>query len=300
MKKVIVITGVTGSGKSELGISLAKKYNGEIINADSVSIYKHLNIGSAKINESEMQGIPHHLNDKLELNQEYDVAQFQKESRQLIDEIHSRNKMPIIVGGSGLYINAVVYDYQFPNLELKPLPENLTNATMHQMLAEIDKEAAEKIHINNTKRLERALQIALTYGKQKSELNGSAKERPYYDSIILFLGGDRTNLYHKINTRVERMFDQGLVEEVSQLYDKDSRFFDYSSTNAIGYREFKEYFLGNTDLESVKSTIKRNTRRFAKRQETWFRNQTTGHIIDITDDGHKERIEKLISDFLKD
>ena len=298
MKKVIVITGVTGSGKSELAIQLAKKYNGEIINADSVSIYKHLNIGSAKITSFEMENVPHYLHDFLELDQKYDVAQFQKDARSLIDKITDKGKLPIIVGGSGLYINAVVYDYSFPKLELEPLPLDLTNEEMYEQLKNIDPKAADKIHVNNTKRLKRALQIARSYGVRKETIHGNRKNVPFYDSLIFFLSGEREALYERINIRVDRMFEDGLVDEVTQLYQQDVQFFNYSSTNAIGYREFEEYFLGNRSLDEVKRLIQRNTRRFAKRQETWFRNQSDGIIVDVSKPKFKEKIKEEISKFL--
>lgn len=299
MKKVIVITGVTGSGKSEIAVDIAHKIDGEIINADSVSIYKHLDIGSAKIMKNEMNGIPHYLHDQLELSEKFDVATFQKQARDKIDEIHNKGKTPIIVGGSGLYINAVVYDYQFPEIELKPLPKGLSNEEMLEKLTEIDPETAAKIHVNNTKRLERALQVALTFGKKQKEINGNMKNKPVYDSVILFLSGERSYLYQRIDQRVDQMFEQGLVDEVKLLHTNDKRFFDYQSTNAIGYREFKEYFLGNRTTEEVKVLIKRNTRRFAKRQETWFRNQTDGIVININEDGYKNEVYDTIEEFLK-
>lgn len=284
MKKVIVIAGVTATGKTSLGVKLAKKYNGEIINADSVSIYKDLNIGSAKASLEEQDGIKHHLLDQLSLEKDYSVADFQSDARALINDIVARGKTPIVVGGTGLYINALIYNYHFEKEELVEVDENLSNAELKELLDKLDPESSSKIHINNRKRLQRAVQIAQTHGKSKSEVNKSGKDRQVYDAKIFFLQGDRKKLYDRINERVDIMFEQGLFEEVEKLHQNNKNFFEMKSVSSIGYQEFREYFLGNIPLTEVKELIKRNTRRLAKRQITWFKHQTSSKWLDIFED----------------
>lgn len=299
MKKVIVIAGVTGSGKTSLSIDLAKKYQGEIINADSVSIYKDLNIGSAKISKEDQAGIPHHLLDVLEIEESYSVADFQKDARMLVDEIIERGNVPIIVGGTGLYINAVIYDYHFKEKKLKEIDTNLSNQELKDMLDKLDPESSKKVHINNRKRLIRSVQMAKTFGKTKSEINNSNKDKKYYNAEVFFLQGEREKIYSRINNRVDRMFKEGLVQEVSELYKKKPKIFAYKSLNSIGYREFEDYFLGNISLEECKDLVKRNTRRLAKRQITWFKHQTKSIRVDIFDEESLVNINKRIENFLK-
>lgn len=298
MKKVIVIAGVTATGKTTMGINLAKAHNGEIINADSVSIYKDLNIGSAKPSFKEQEGIKHHLLDILEISEDYSVADFQKDARGLIDDIISRGKTPIIVGGTGLYINAVIYDYHFEEKKLLEIDKNLTNKELKEMLDDIDPESSKTIHINNRKRLMRAVQIVKTFGKSKTEVNKSNKDKMLYDTKVFFLQGDRQELYKRINHRVDIMFNEGLVEEVESLLRSNPKLFTYRSTNSIGYQEFQEYFPGNINLQELQYLIKRNTRRLAKRQITWFKHQTTSDWIDIFEESYLETVNEEIKLFL--
>ena len=298
MKKIIVIAGVTASGKTTLGVELAKAHNGEIINADSVSIYKDLNIGSAKPSIVEQDGIKHHLLDILEISENYSAADFQKDARSLIDDIISRGKKPIIVGGTGLYINAVIYDYHFEEKELVEIDNNLSNQELKDILEKADPESYKSIHVNNRKRLIRAVQIAKTFGKSKAEVNRSNKKTRLYNAKVFFLEGDRQELYKRINQRVDEMFQNGLVDEVESLLKKNPELFSYKSINSIGYQEFKEYFPGNITLIELQDLIKRNTRRLAKRQITWFKHQTKSEWIDIFDKYHVERIQKEVKFFL--
>lgn len=298
MKKVIVIAGVTATGKTSLGVKLAKKYNGEIINADSVSIYKDLNIGSAKATLEEQAGIKHHLLDQLSLEKDYSVADFQSDARAVIDDIIERGKTPIIVGGTGLYINALIYDYRFEKEELMEIDDNLSNTELKKLLDKLDPESSSKIHINNRKRLQRAVQIAQTHGKSKSEVNKSGKNKQIYDAKVFFLQGDRKKLYERINERVDLMFEEGLLEEVENLFRNNKDFFELKSVSSIGYQEFKEYFLGNISLKEVKELIKRNTRRLAKRQITWFKHQTSSTWLDIFEDDVFETLDYEIKTFL--
>lgn len=298
MKKIIVIAGITATGKTSLGVKLAKKYDGEIINADSVSIYKDLNIGSAKASLEEQDGIKHHLLDQLSLEKDYSVADFQRDARALIDDIIERKKTPIVVGGTGLYINALIYDYHFEKQELREIDETLSNVELKELLDELDPESSSKIHINNRKRLQRAVQIVQTHGKSKSDVNKSGKDKQVYDAKVFFLQGDRKKLYERINDRVDIMFEQGLLEEVENLCRNNKNFFELKSTRSIGYQEFEEYFLGNISLIEVKETIKRNTRRLAKRQITWFKHQTSSKWLDIFENDVFETLDFEIETFL--
>ncbi|CAM2829701.1 tRNA (adenosine(37)-N6)-dimethylallyltransferase MiaA [Erysipelothrix tonsillarum] len=294
MKKVIVIAGVTASGKSKLAVALAHKINGEIISADSVAVYNELNIGSAKPTLIEQDGIPHHLINIVSYTESYHVARFQLEAREAIDLIISKGKIPIIVGGTGLYINALLNDYRFTEeLELPEIDESLTNEAMMNELIQIDPVTASTIHINNRKRLIRSLQMVKCTKKPKADLNSNKGKERLYDAKIYFLQGERALLYERINMRVEVMLNHGLLEEVSQLYSNDKNLFDYQSMQAIGYREFKPYFLGNSTIDEVKTQIQQNTRRFAKRQITWFKHQTESTWIDVF---NEEPLNRVLED----
>ncbi|MDE8070280.1 tRNA (adenosine(37)-N6)-dimethylallyltransferase MiaA [Erysipelothrix rhusiopathiae] len=282
MKKVIVIAGVTASGKSSLAVSLAKKINGEIISADSVAVYKELNIGSAKPTVEEQDGIIHHLIDIVSITESYHVARFQKEARDAIDLILSKGKTPIIVGGTGLYINALLNDYRFnEELELPEIDESLTNEALMQELIELDPVTAENIHINNRKRLIRSLQMVKGMKLPKSDVNENKGKNRLYDAHVYFLQGDRTKLYERINKRVDIMMSQGLLDEVSELKTEYPDLFSFQSMQSIGYREFNDYFQGNSSIDEVQELIKTNTRRLAKRQITWFKHQTESIWIDV-------------------
>lgn len=282
MKKVIVIAGVTASGKSSLAVSLAKKIDGEIISADSVAVYKELNIGSAKPTVEEQEGIIHHLIDIVSITESYHVARFQKEARDAIDLILSKGKTPIIVGGTGLYINALLNDYRFnEELELPEIDESLTNEALMQELIELDPVTAENIHINNRKRLIRSLQMVKGMKMPKSDVNENKGKNRLYDARVYFLQGDRTKLYERINKRVDIMMSQGLLDEVSELKIEYPDLFSFQSMQSIGYREFNDYFQGNSSLDEVQELIKTNTRRLAKRQITWFKHQTESIWIDV-------------------
>lgn len=273
MKKVIVVAGVTGSGKTKLGIELANRLNGEIISADSVAIYKNLNIGSAKPNSHEQSQAIHHMIDFLELNDNYSVAQFQKDARDYIEDITSRGKIPIVVGGTGLYINALINNYEFIEETIeKEVDESLSDEQLHHMLENVNSELASTIHPNNRKRVIRAL---------TREHHNNQGTESYYDAKVFFLQSDRETIYERINKRVDMMFESGLLDEVKSLYEKHELFFEFQSTQSIGYREFKEYFKGDMSLDEVIELIKRNTRRFAKRQITWFKNKTDSIWIDL-------------------
>ena len=284
MKKVLVIAGPTASGKSGFAVECAKRFNGEIISGDSIQIYRGLDIGSAKIREDEKQGIVHHLIDIKDAGESYSVKEFQALGRELIDDISERGKLPIVAGGTGLYIKALLYDYTFFDEEVKDNPyEELSNQEIYDILSVEDPDSLKKIHVNNRKRLVRALNVLRKHGQGISEIASNQEHKPLYDALIIGLNRDRSVLYNDINLRVDRMFDEGLENEVRSLVDKGISF-DMQSMQGIGYREFRGYFEGAASLDETREMIKKDTRNFAKRQMTWFKNQ-----MDIAwcDDGMK-------------
>lgn len=264
MKNIIVITGPTGVGKTKMSIELAKKIDAEIINADSMQVYKNLNIGTAKITEKEKEGIPHHLFDIVEPTDMYTVYDYQKDARKAIEDILSRNKKVIIVGGTGLYIKALLYDYKF-------VKENKTydfsNMSNEELLNKINSYNLDVIpHINNRKRLERVLTKLYNNNMQTEKTS-----TPLYDFSIIGLTTNRENLYKIIDNRVDRMIEEGLINEVSQLYKKNIH--SKAINTGIGYKELYKYFETELSLDEAISLIKKNSRHYAKRQYTFFNNQ---------------------------
>lgn len=291
MKKVLVIMGSTASGKSELGIDLAKKYNGEIISCDSVQVYKKLNIGSAKITDD--KGIKHHLIDILDLEQEMNVMLFQRLAREKIDEITAKGKLPICVGGTGFYIKALLYDYQFSEEAAHHDFSHLSNEQLHDQLTQLDPHQAQKIHVNNRQRLLRIFQQMASSNKTRSELHQSQKQEMLYDAKIIYLMTDRQTLQDRINQRVDQMFEQGLKDEVDQVTDYGKNF-DVQALSAIGYKEFRDYYLNHQTLEDVRKKIKTHTRQFSKRQMTWFKHQLPGQLVDILDQQQIQNVKQEI------
>ena len=283
MQKVLVITGPTAVGKSDFGISVAKELDGEIISGDSVQIYRGLDIGSGKITKEEMQGIRHYLIDTKDPFEDYSVAEFQKEARFLIDKIAADNRLPIIVGGTGLYIKAVLYDYEFNEEVIKDEEyDDLSNEEIYEILKKVDPKCLDKIHINNRKRLIRALNIYHKTNRGISAIKDAQKHEMIYDALIISLTSSREELYQRIDKRVDMMFEKGLEKEVETLLKKGLTF-EHKALSAIGYRQFKDYFEGKITLDEVKELIKRDSRRFAKRQYTWFRHQFKTEWFDIGD-----------------
>ena len=266
MNKVIVITGPTAVGKTKLSIELAKRYNGEIINADAVQVYKGLDIGSAKVTEEEKEGIPHHLFDIKEVDEEYTIYHYQKDCRKLIKEFKGRGKTPILVGGTGLYIKAALYDYKLTEEKETKTYDNLTNEELYNKLLEVDKDIV--IDKNNRRRLIRAINY---YKENNKSINTNTTNKLLYDAIFIGLTTDRRILYDKINNRVDMMIKEGLLNEVKAFYDKNIR--TKPLLNAIGYREIYSYFDGNISLEEAVNKIKQNSRHYAKRQYTFFNHQ---------------------------
>lgn len=278
-KNVVAIMGPTAVGKTKLSIELAKRFNGEIISGDSMQVYKGLDIGTAKIKQEEMQGIPHHMLDIKDPNEEFSAADFKEHVQQYIAEITARGKLPIIVGGSGLYIQAALYDYNFSERKRDPLlskkmeemVESQGIMPLYHRLEQIDPEQAKKIHPNNHRRVIRALEIYETTGMTMSEYeNNQVMESPY-NPILIGLEMPRELLYERINARVDQMITEGLITEVKTLYDKG--YACCQSMKAIGYKEWTSYFKGEQSLEQSIELLKRNSRRYAKRQYTWFKNK---------------------------
>lgn len=276
MKKVIVIVGPTGVGKTKLSIELAKKLNGEIINADSTQVYKGMDIATAKVTKDEMEGIPHHLLDIKDIIEDYTVYDYQKDCREKIEDITARGKMPILVGGTGLYIKAALYDYQFDEEEVPKIDYSyLSDEDLYQRLLEVDPNTL--IHKNNRKRVERALQY---YEIHKEPLSGKEKtETLLYNPIMIGLTTERRTLYERINKRVDKMMEDGLLEEAKNIYQSNIR--TKAVMTPIGYKELFDYFDGSKTLDECLDKMKQNSRRYAKRQYTWFRNQMDVKWFDV-------------------
>ncbi|MBM7664348.1 tRNA dimethylallyltransferase [Solibacillus kalamii] len=276
---VVAIIGPTASGKTALSIRLAKEIDGEIINGDSMQIYRHMDIGTAKITEAEMEGVPHHLLDIKEPTEGFSVAEYQQLVRGKIEEIQARGKMPIIVGGTGLYVQSVLYDFQFAKQEVDETArenyyrelEVLGPEAMHAKLVQMDPAAAASIHPNNTRRVIRAMEMAELAGVSRAEEQFNRGDIPLYNHVIIGLDMDREKLYERINLRVDLMMEAGLVEEVRALYEAGIR--DVQAIKAIGYKELYAHFDGLVSLEEAVEQIKQNSRRYAKRQLTYFRNK---------------------------
>ena len=288
MKDLIVLTGPTAVGKTSLSIALAKAVDGEIISADSMQVYKYLNIGTAKITEEEKCGIPHFLIDELEPDEEFNVTIFKNKVMGYIEDIKSRGKVPIIVGGTGFYIQSVIYDINFneygddSNVRKKyeVMAETLGKSELHKKLALVDREYADSVSYNNVKKVVRALTFFEMTGEKLSEHNKRERERSSpFDFAYFVLTMDRKKLYERIDKRVDLMFDMGLVEEVKALMAKG---YDKSlvSMQGIGYKEVIDYLSGKTSLEECIDIIKRDTRHFAKRQLTWFKREKVVTYID--------------------
>lgn len=288
MNKVIVITGPTAVGKTKLSIELAKRYNGEIINADAVQVYKGLNIGSAKVTEEEKEGIPHHLFDIKEVDEEYTIYHYQKDCRKLIKEVQGRGKTPILVGGTGLYIKAALYDYKLTEEKETNTYDNLTDEELYNKLLELDKNIV--IDKNNRRRLIRAINY---YKENNKSINTNTTNKLLYDAIFIGLTTDRRILYDKINNRVDIMIKEGLLNEVKVFYDKNIR--TKPLLNAIGYREIYSYFDGNISLEEAIDKIKQNSRHYAKRQYTFFNHQLPVVWFETDYSNFNNTVEKVIN-----
>ncbi|MDT2639355.1 tRNA (adenosine(37)-N6)-dimethylallyltransferase MiaA [Enterococcus dongliensis] len=283
--KVIAIVGPTAVGKTSLSIDLAKRFDGEIISGDSMQVYRGLDIGTAKVTSEEMVGIPHHLIDVRDADQSYSAADFQKTARQTIQAITQRGKLPIIVGGTGLYIQSLLWDYKLGS-EGEPEDDSLRkkyeafaekngNQALWEKLRAVDALAAEKIHYNNRKKMIRALEVFQLTGH--SILEPKEQPKKLYDSFLIGLNTERTILYQRINHRVDLMVEQGLLAEAKKLAKTP----DVQAAQGIGYKELFPYFSGDTSLEEAVEEVKLHSRRYAKRQLTWFRNRMSVHWYDL-------------------
>ncbi len=280
-KPIIIITGPTSVGKTAISIALAKAVGGEIISADSMQVYKHMDIGTAKILPEEMEGVPHYLIDELEPDEEFNVVKFQQLSKHYMDQIYAKNKIPILVGGTGFYIQAVLYDIDFTENEtdssyrnyLEQQVEEKGAEYLHQMLAASDPESAKAIHPNNSKRVIRALEYLKLTGSRISEHNEEQrqKESPYHFCYFV-LNKDRAKLYETINRRVDKMVADGLLQEVQKLAEMGYTR-DLVSMQGLGYKEILAFLNDECTLEEAIDVLKRDTRHFAKRQLTWFKRE---------------------------
>lgn len=287
--KVIVVVGPTAVGKTKLSIRLAKRYGIEIISGDSIAVYKELNIGSAKPTKEEMEGVPHHLIDILSPTEDYSVADFQKQAREIINQ----KPLSLICGGTGLYIQATLFNYEFQSkkrdVTLQDKYKDYTNEELYALLKSLDENLDEKkIHPNNRKRVLRALEVYEDLGTSIHSFNHN--NEAVYDYYIIYLDMERKLLYERIHQRVNQMLDDGLFEEVKALANQNI------FPKGIGYKEWISYFEGNESYESVVEEIKKNTRHLAKRQATWFKNQMQSHFYMVDVENLEELYQNIESD----
>lgn len=303
---LIILTGPTAVGKTDLSIQLAKAVDAEIVSADSMQIYKYMDIGSAKVTEEEMQGVKHYLVDEIEPDMPFSVSEYKRMAEEYIDEISSRGKNVIVTGGTGLYLNSLIYDMDFgksdANQELreelnKELEEN-GPVYMYEKLVSLDKEAAERIHPNNTKRVIRAIEVAMS-GEKMNDFSKDLRYNKKYRPIIIVLNRDRQALYDRINLRVDIMLKNGLIEEVKGLLEKGYTK-DMISMQGIGYKEIIKYFDGEYTLDEAIEIIKRDSRRYAKRQLTWFRRYEDAKWFEIDKFDSAEELKDAVVSYVKE
>ncbi|MDO5717556.1 MAG: tRNA (adenosine(37)-N6)-dimethylallyltransferase MiaA [Tissierellia bacterium] len=300
--RIIIITGPTGVGKSSLSVELAKVLDTEIISADSMQIYKYMDIGTAKIKEEEMQGVKHHMLDIVYPDQEYSVDDYKKDCYDIINRLNEDNKIPIITGGTGLYLDSLIYDLNFniapPNEFLrayyKEIANKYGNEYLHSILEKVDPTTAKKNHPNQVKRIIRALEVFDQTSKPFSYFNDYSRKYLNIDFKYIVLNRDRDEIYELINERVEKMIAEGLIEEVKKLlemgYDKN-----LNSMKAIGYKECIDYIDGKYNYNDMIEKLKQNSRRYAKRQLTWFRREPSRRVIEIEKD---DDISKILNNCL--
>lgn len=299
-KPLVVLTGPTAVGKTKLSISLAKALNGEIISADSMQVYKYMDIGSAKITEKEMDGVPHHLIDVLSPFEEFHIVRFQELAKKAMEDIYNRGKTPVFVGGTGFYIQAITKDIDFTEgeedkqyrEELSRLAAEKGNEFLHEMLQEVDKKSAEEIHANNVKRVIRALEFYKENGFPISQHNEEQKQNETpYNLAYFVLNAPRDLLYERIDRRVDEMMESGLVEEVQKLKDMGCRR-EMTSMQGLGYKEILSFLDGEIPLDEAVRILKRDTRHFAKRQLTWFRRES--NVVWVDKDKFAFNDEKIL------
>lgn len=303
MEKVIVVVGPTGVGKTKMGVALAKYFDGEVISGDSMQIYKTMDIGTAKVTKEETEGIVHHLVDIKNPDESYSVKEFQEEVRLKIKDISSRGKIPIIVGGTGLYIKAALYDYEFSDSQVDhnvyvEKYKNYTNEELYNYLKTIDELTAKELHPNNRQRVLRAIAIYESTGIKKSETLAKQNHEMIYDARFIGLTLPRDILYERINQRVDLMVKAGLLQEIDRLFNNNYSP-DLQSMKAIGYKEWFAYYQGNQSLEETIELIKKNSRNYAKRQYTWFNNQLPVKWFNVNLDNFDETINDVIENIEK-
>ncbi len=304
--KLLVLVGPTAVGKTKLSIEMARHFDAEIISGDSMQVYRHMDIGTAKISEQEMKGIKHHLIDIHEPEYPYSVAQFQEDCRRLIPDIQSRGKLPFIVGGTGLYVESVCYEYKFSEVgadeafrqEQLDYADQFGADALHARLQAVDPESALRLHPNDRRRVVRALEIYHVSGTTLSSQLANQKKESSYQLCIVGLTMDRQMLYKRIEDRIDGMLDQGLVAEVTSLMERGVRS-DAISMQGLGYKEISSYLRGEVSLEEAVTWLKRDTRHFAKRQLSWFRHMKDIQWVDVTDfenfSAHAARIHEIIA-----
>ena len=305
--KLVILTGPTGTGKTKLSLNLAKALNTEIISADSMQIYKYMDIGTDKISKDEMHGIKHHMLDVVYPDQDFTVEDFRDGASSIIRNLNKNGKIGLVVGGTGLYINSLIYDLNFtvapPNKDLRAYYENLAhkkgNDFLHNILDRVDPITAEKNHPNQVKRIVRALEVFDYTGKPYSSFETGPKYLNDVEFIYIVLQRDRKDLYNRINLRVDQMLDQGLVDEVKGLLDMGYRQ-GLVSMEAIGYKEIIKYLNGDWSLDQAVDKVKQHSRNYAKRQLTWFRREKSRTIVDVDEytniDDLTETCIKIIGD----
>lgn len=305
-KPLFILAGPTSVGKTDISIELAKILDGEIISADSMQVYKYMDIGTAKPTIEEMDGVPHHLIDVVYPDQDFSVAVFREMAGQLIDDILKRGKLPMVVGGTGLYVNSLTYSLDFTETisdqkyrdYLNKIADELGNSYIHNMLKDIDIDSYNRLHENDRKRIIRALEIYKHTGKTISEYQRQSREKDIeYDLCMVGLIMDRQKLYDRINLRVDIMMEKGLLDEVKRLlsmgYTKD-----LTSLQGLGYKEIISYLEGEYSLEGAIYNIKQGTRHFAKRQLTWFRREERMHWVNLDDFDNRNDVLKNIAQYI--
>ena len=301
MHKVIVVIGPTSVGKTKMGVELAKVFNGEVISGDSMQIYKGLDIGSAKVTTDEMDGIIHHLIDIKNFDESYSVKEFQDTVRNKIEEITNKGKLPIIVGGTGLYIKAALYDYTFSDTQdddhhqVNEKYKDYDNLQLYNLLMSIDEKSALELHPNNRRRVMRAIEIYEQSGTKKSDIHEAQTHQCLYDAYFVGLTLDRAVLYERINKRVDIMKENGLEEEIERLMKQGFKR-EYQSGKGIGYKEWFDYYDGLVSKEEVYENIKKHSRQYAKRQYTWFKNQFNVFWYDVNLEDFSQTVEKVAED----
>lgn len=301
-KKVIAIVGPTAVGKTGLSIEIASRFGGEVISGDSMQVYQGLDIGTAKVTKEETRDIPHYMIDNKKPDEPFSVADYQSSVQHYIEKIDSHGKLPVIAGGSGLYIQAALYNYQFSderrNQQLtRQLEQQLKDQgadVLYKQLQEIDPEQAAKIHPNNHRRLIRALEVYESTGKTMTEHQQTQRDTSPYNPIFIGLEMDRKRLYNRINHRVDTMLEQGLIEEAKLLYEQGYE--QHQAMRGIGYKEFIPYFKGEQSFEETVHLLKRNSRRYAKRQYTWFKNKMDVNWYTITPEESETVFENILAD----